>query len=111
MKVSNHQQVLLIHCCNRCNRFIDSLDIGFCLFGFRSDCFLITLVCVNFTQTLLSLHRHLVYSDTVERIPPALVETSINDSGYLVFDTDERLGLVFGMDDEGNLVVEYGGEE
>ena len=51
------------------------------------------------------------YSDTVERIPPALVETSINDSGYLVFDTDERLGLVFGMDDEGNLVVEYGGEE
>ena len=38
-------------------------------------------------------------------------KTSINDSGYLVFDTDERLGLVFGMDDEGNLVVEYGGEE
>lgn len=51
------------------------------------------------------------YSDTVERINSELVETSINDDGYLVFDTDERLGLVFGMDDEGNLVVEYGGTE
>ena len=47
------------------------------------------------------------YSDVVDRINVELVETSINDDGYLVFETDERLGLVFGMDDEGNLVVDY----
>ena len=47
------------------------------------------------------------YSDVVDRINTELVETSINDDGYLVFETDERLGLVFGMDDEGNLVVDY----
>ena len=47
------------------------------------------------------------YSDVVDRINSELVETSINDDGSLVFETDERLGLVFGMDDEGNLVVDY----
>jgi hypothetical protein len=47
------------------------------------------------------------YSDVVDRINVELVETSINDDGYLVFETDERLGLVFGMDDEGNLIVDY----
>ena len=47
------------------------------------------------------------YSDVVDRINAELVETSINDDGYLVFETDERLGLVFGMDDEGNLIVDY----
>ena len=47
------------------------------------------------------------FSDVVDRINTELVETSINDDGYLVFETDERLGLVFGMDDEGNLVVDY----
>ena len=47
------------------------------------------------------------FSDVVDRINTELVETSINDDGYLVFETDERLGLVFGMDDEGNLIVDY----
>ena len=47
------------------------------------------------------------YSDVVDRINVELVETSINDDGYLIFETDERLGLVFGMDDEGNLIVDY----
>ena len=47
------------------------------------------------------------YSDVVDRINAELVETSINDEGYLIFETDERLGLVFGMDDEGNLIVDY----
>lgn len=47
------------------------------------------------------------YSDVVDRINAELVETSIDDDGYLVFETDERLGLVFGMDDEGNLIVDY----
>ena len=47
------------------------------------------------------------FSDVVDRINAELVETSINDDGYLVFETDERLGLVFGMDDEGNLIVDY----
>jgi len=47
------------------------------------------------------------YSDVVDRINVELVETSINDEGYLIFETDERLGLVFGMDDEGNLIVDY----
>ena len=47
------------------------------------------------------------FSDVVDRINTELVETSINDDGYLVFETDERLGLAFGMDDEGNLIVDY----
>ena len=47
------------------------------------------------------------FSDVVDRINAELVETSINDDGYLVFETDERLGLVFGMDDERNLIVDY----
>lgn len=51
------------------------------------------------------------HSDTVERIKAELVETGINDEGVLVFETDEKLGLVFGMDEEGRFVVEYGGNE
>lgn len=49
------------------------------------------------------------YSDTVARVEEEILETSINDGGYLVFETDERFGLVFSMDDEGHFVVEYGG--
>ena len=49
------------------------------------------------------------YSDTVDRVKEDMLTVSINDNGYLEFETDERLGLVFGMDDEGHLVVEYGG--
>ena len=49
------------------------------------------------------------YSDTVDRVREGMLTASINDGGYLEFETDERLGLVFGMDDEGYLIVEYGG--
>lgn len=49
------------------------------------------------------------YSDTVDRVREEMLTASINDGGYLEFETDERLGLVFGMDDEGYLIVEYGG--
>lgn len=49
------------------------------------------------------------YSDTVDRVREEMLTVSINDGGYLEFETDERLGLVFGMDDEGYLIVEYGG--
>ena len=49
------------------------------------------------------------YSDTVARVEEEILEASINDGGYLVFETDERFGLVFSMDGEGRLVVEYGG--
>ena len=34
-----------------------------------------------------------------------MVNCSINDAGYLVFDTDDGLGLAFGTDVEGRLVV------
>ena len=37
------------------------------------------------------------------------IDLIFTDDGYLVFETDERLGLVFSMNDEGCLVVEYGG--
>ena len=36
-----------------------------------------------------------------------LVDCSIDDSGYMNFETDERLGLVYDMDEEGRLVVYY----
>ena len=49
------------------------------------------------------------YSDTVDRVREEMLTASINGDGYLEFETDERLGLVFSMDDEGHLVVEYGG--
>lgn len=49
------------------------------------------------------------YSDTVDRVREEMLTASINDGGCLEFETDERLGLVFGMDDEGYLIVEYGG--
>ena len=48
------------------------------------------------------------YSDTVARVKEEMLETSINDGGYLVFETDERFGLVFSMDGEGHFIVEYG---
>ena len=50
------------------------------------------------------------YSDTVDRVREEMVEVSINDGGYLEFETNERLGLVFSMNDEGYLIVEYGEE-
>lgn len=49
------------------------------------------------------------YSDTVDRVREDMLTASINDNGYLVFETDERLGLVFSMDGEGRFIVEYGG--
>ena len=47
------------------------------------------------------------YSATVERVHEVLVDCSIDDSGYMNFETDERLGLVYDMDEEGRLVVYY----
>ncbi len=49
------------------------------------------------------------YSDTVDRVREEMLTASINDDGYLEFETDERFGLEFSMDGEGHLVVEYGG--
>lgn len=48
------------------------------------------------------------YSDIVERLEEEMLETSINDGGYLVFKTNDLLGLVFRMDGEGRVIVEYG---
>ena len=47
------------------------------------------------------------YSATVERVHEVLVDCSIDDNGYMNFETDERLGLVYDMDEEGRLVVYY----
>ena len=49
------------------------------------------------------------YSDTVDRVREEMLTASINDNGYLEFETDERFGLVFSMDGEGHFIVEYGG--
>ena len=49
------------------------------------------------------------YSDTVDRVREEMMTASINDNGYLEFETDERFGLVFSMDGEGHFIVEYGG--
>ena len=47
-------------------------------------------------------------SSTVERIKEEMLTCSIDDNGYVNFETDERIGLIFSMDDEGHFVVEYG---
>ncbi|MBO5569134.1 MAG: hypothetical protein J6A79_09440, partial [Clostridia bacterium] len=47
-------------------------------------------------------------SSTVERIKDEMLTCSIDDNGYVIFETDERIGLIFSMDDEGHFVVEYG---
>lgn len=44
-------------------------------------------------------------SSTIDKLHDTIVNCSINDSGYLVFDTDDGLGLAFGTDTEGRLVV------
>ena len=49
------------------------------------------------------------YSDIIDRLEAEMMEANISDDGYLVFETDERIGLVFSMDGEGHLIVEYGG--
>lgn len=49
------------------------------------------------------------YSDIIDRLEAEMMEPSISDDGYLVFETEERLGLAFRMDGEGRLIVEYGG--
>lgn len=49
------------------------------------------------------------YSDTVDRVREEMMTASINDNGYLEFETDERFGLVFSMDGGGHFIVEYGG--
>ncbi len=47
------------------------------------------------------------HSDVVDRATRNLVECSIDDNGYMIFETDEQLGLVYEMDDEGQLVAYY----
>lgn len=49
------------------------------------------------------------HSDIIDRLKAEMMEPSISDDGYLVFETEERLGLAFRMDGEGRLIVEYGG--
>ena len=44
-------------------------------------------------------------SSTIDKLHDTMVNCSINDSGYLVFDTDDGLGLAFGMDAAGRLAV------
>lgn len=44
-------------------------------------------------------------SSTTDKIHDTILNCSINDAGYLVFDTDDGLGLAFGMDVEGRLAV------
>ena len=44
-------------------------------------------------------------SSTIDKLHDTMVNCSINDAGYLVFDTDDGLGLAFGTDVEGRLVV------
>lgn len=44
-------------------------------------------------------------SSTIDKLHDTIVNCSINDAGYLVFDTDDGLGLAFGTDVEGRLVV------
>jgi len=47
-------------------------------------------------------------SSNVERVKEVLVNTTIDDSGYLNFATDDNLDLMFDTDEEGRIVVEYG---
>lgn len=47
-------------------------------------------------------------SDLIDRVEEKLVTAEINDGGYLYFETDDPLGLEFGMDGEGRLLVNYG---
>ena len=44
----------------------------------------------------------------MERVKEVLVNTTIDDSGYLNFATDDNLDLMFDTDEEGRIVVEYG---
>ena len=44
-------------------------------------------------------------SSTIDKLHDTMVNCSINDSGYLVFNTDDGLGLAFGMDAAGRLAV------
>ena len=47
-------------------------------------------------------------SSNVERVKEVLVNTTIDDSGYLNFATDDNLDLMFDTDEEGRIIVEYG---
>ena len=47
------------------------------------------------------------HSDVVNKATRNLVDCSIDDDGYMVFETDEQLGLVYEMDNEGQLVTYY----
>lgn len=47
-------------------------------------------------------------STTVDKLLEEIVNATINDTGYLCFETEDGLKLVFSMDEEGHLVVEYG---
>lgn len=46
-------------------------------------------------------------SSTIQKFIENLLNCSITDDGYLAFDTEDGLKLVFSMDDDGRLLVEY----
>lgn len=46
-------------------------------------------------------------SSTIQKFIERLLNCSITDDGYLAFDTEDGLKLVFSMDDDGRLLVEY----
>ena len=46
-------------------------------------------------------------SSTIDKLHETILNTTITDNGYLAFDTDDGLGLAFGTDAEGRLVVKF----
>ena len=50
-------------------------------------------------------------SALVDRVCTEMVSSSIDEDGYFNFETDDRLGLVFSMDSDGHLIVDYGEED
>ena len=46
-------------------------------------------------------------SSTIDKLHDTIVNSSITDDGYIAFDTDDGLGLAFGTDTEGRLVVKF----
>lgn len=47
-------------------------------------------------------------SSTVEKLLGEILNCTITDNGHIAFETLSELGLVFSMDDEGHVIVEYG---
>ena len=47
-------------------------------------------------------------SSTLDQVNEKLLACSVTEDGYIAFETEDRLGLVFDTDEEGRLVVLYG---